>query len=325
MIEGIDISRWQASTPSLTGRAFVIARATYGIARDARYAMHAQNVRAAGKVLGAYAFGRNMAVDEQVAAFLANAPDADLYALDLEKDGDDPRMTSAQARAFLAAVQATGRRIGLYMSEAAFVDLGQDWDWVANWSREPHRHWDVWQYRGSPLDLDRFDGTAADLLALGSQETTMTYPVPKVPSIGDVAKGAVLYSTDALVSTDPDRIIVDPGRSLPYFGAPSATVRIVEYVNEAGVHSGKAYFMRSSQLTSIRAIPVPVAPPDTTPFTQADIDAAVAAASVTLKEDLADALAERDNVQADLVEAEDEIDFVADALIALDSFRARHL
>jgi Glycosyl hydrolases family 25 len=171
MIEGIDISRHQAKTSSLAGRAFVICRATYGAHSDDRYFYHAKNVRAAGRVLGAYHFARPIStgdtVGEQVAAFLLMGREADLLFLDLESDGNNGRMTLADARAFISAVHARGRRIGLYMSESAFRDLGQDFDWVANWSREPTRHWDIWQYRGKPLDLDRFDGTVGELRALG--------------------------------------------------------------------------------------------------------------------------------------------------------------
>jgi hypothetical protein len=307
MIEGIDISHWQATTPDLTGRAFVFARATYGTSPDGRYAMHAANVRAAGRVLGAYHFARPIttgdSVAEQVAAFLAAGSGADLFALDRERDGDNGTMTQADARAFIAAVQATGRRIGLYASESAFADLGQDWDWVANWSREPARHWDFWQYRGSPLDLDRFAGTLADLRALG-QETTMTYPVPKVPSLGDVAAGVRLYAALSLVpDSDPATgdIIIDPARSMPYLGQPSAAAKVVEYVNAAGVHSGKAYFVKTAEVTNIRAVP------DMTPFDQADIDAVAGPLRSALAAANASVVAltvQRDAARADLGRAQ---------------------
>jgi lysozyme len=179
-LEGIDVSRWQATTPSLAGREFAFVRATYGTYPDGRYEQHAANVRKAGKVLGAYAFGRNMSVAAQVTAFLATAGEADLFALDLEKDGSSARMTDAQARAFIAGVQATGRRVGLYHSESGFPELGQDFDWVANWSREPARHWDIWQYTSDGhiagydgrLDLNRFNGTLADLRELADRKET---------------------------------------------------------------------------------------------------------------------------------------------------------
>jgi hypothetical protein len=170
---GIDISHHQAKTPKLAGRAFVFVRASYGDAADGRFPKHAAAVRASGCVLGAYHFGRNVRpVPAQVKAFLKTAGDAELLALDVEVDHhkgvpDDPAMTRAQAMAFVKAVHAAGRQIGLYHSESGFFDAGQDWDWVANWGKRPKRRWHVWQYRGSPLDLNRFDGSRSELLGLG--------------------------------------------------------------------------------------------------------------------------------------------------------------
>lgn len=178
MLEGIDISAHQITTPNLTGRAFVFVRATYGAHGDSRYFVHAANVRKAGKVLGAYHFARPIStgdsVAEQVHDFLLMAREADLLVLDWESDGGNGTMRTEDARAFISAVHAAGKKIGLYTSESHFRDIGQDFDWVANWSREPSRHWDIWQYRGSPLDLDRFDGTVAELLALGAPDVPDT-------------------------------------------------------------------------------------------------------------------------------------------------------
>jgi len=167
MLEGIDVSRWQAATPNLTGKAFLFARATYGTFTDAMYEVHIANARAAGLVAGAYAFGRAGNVPGQVAAFLAQAPDADLYALDLENDTTSPSsMSLAEAQAFIVAVHATGRKIGLYHSDSGFPHIGQDWDWVANWSQVPARPWTFWQYSGTGVDRDKFNGTLAQLKAL---------------------------------------------------------------------------------------------------------------------------------------------------------------
>ena len=168
---GIDVSHWQARTPPLGGVFFLIARATYGTSPDDAYPMHIRNARSAGIVTGAYHFGRNVvAVDRQVAAFVKAAGDVDLYALDVERDGTDPAMSEAQARDFIARFhKATGKRIGLYMSESGFHrDVGQDWNWVANWDREPRIPFAIWQYGKSSLhvqtiDGDRFRGTLAGL------------------------------------------------------------------------------------------------------------------------------------------------------------------
>lgn len=90
-----------------------------------------------------------------------------------------------------------------------------------------------------------------------TEATVHSYPVPKVPTIGDIAKGVVLYTSDALDPNDPKRIIVKPGRSMPYLGQPSPSVRIVEYINEQGTHSGTAYFVKAATLTTIRPGSIP--------------------------------------------------------------------
>jgi hypothetical protein len=184
---GIDVSAHQASTPPLAGLSFLFARATYGTARDAMLATHVARARAAGLVVGAYHFGRATDVDDQVTAFLQAvlaAGNVDLLALDLESDGGNPAMSSTQARAFLAGVRARGRRIGLYHSASGYPSLGQDWRWVADYRASsidaggpPVAAWDVWQYRGSPLDLDVFSGSPDELRAFAARMAAVT-PAP---------------------------------------------------------------------------------------------------------------------------------------------------
>lgn len=174
-IEGYDVSRWQTATPDLTNVGFAIVRACYGSSPDSRYAMHAANIRAAGKVLGAYLFARPSAtgdtIEGQVEAFLATAADADLIAIDRERDGDAGTITATDTRRMISLIRATGRRVGLYASESSFRDLGQDWSWVAHWGVEPVIPWDVWQWDGGGtdgLDNDRFHGSLGALMALGA-------------------------------------------------------------------------------------------------------------------------------------------------------------
>ena len=164
---GIDISVWQKVTPSLEGLGFVFCRAGYADSTvDGRYAYHAANVRSAGLVLGAYWFwydGQDNA--QAVKTLLRVAGDADLLVLDLEGRNATTASGRAQARDFINRVHAAGRTIGLYHSLSGFPDCGQDWNWVAYWSAQrPPIPWTFWQYRGSPLDLDYFDGSRSDLL-----------------------------------------------------------------------------------------------------------------------------------------------------------------
>lgn len=198
-LTGLDISTYQTTTPPLGGFAFVFARATYDVFADARYAQHMAAAKAAGIVRGAYHFGTGRSpADKQVAAFLAAAGDAQLFALDLEQDAVP--MSLSQASSFIDGVQAQGHKIGLYHSESGFPSLGQDYDWVAHWGvPAPSRAWEFHQYTSDGtvpgytgrLDLDRFNGSQADLNALAGIVPT---PAP-TPSayILTVDKGATVH------------------------------------------------------------------------------------------------------------------------------------
>ncbi len=166
---GIDLSVWNADNPSgpLT---FGIARATYGIFPDARYANHVAAFRARGWAVGAYAFGIDQSGRDQAIAFLGVARGADFLALDLESN-DGSTMTLDEARDFISAVHATGRKIGLYHSRSGFPNLGQDWNWVAQWSTSPPTiPWAIWQWTGAWLDRNVFNGSPAAMRAFASDQ-----------------------------------------------------------------------------------------------------------------------------------------------------------
>lgn len=170
--KGIDISVYQSSTPTLAGLDFIFARATYATSGDGKYAMHFANAEKADCVIGAYHFGvggAQASVSAQVAAFLAAVGDADILALDLEKNGTGVAMTPAEASSFIVLLRSLDpkkRKIGLYHSASGYPTLGQDFNWVANWNpTPPSTPWTFWQFRGSPLDLDQFNGDRAALLA----------------------------------------------------------------------------------------------------------------------------------------------------------------
>jgi hypothetical protein len=100
--------------------------------------------------------------------------------------------------------------------------------------------------------------------------------VPTVPSVATVPAGTWLYASSAL-EPSPDNIQVDPGRDMPYLGQPASTVRIVEYVDAKGVHTGRAMFAKASEVTTIRPAP------DPTPFSQAQLVAAEKTAAAAVK------------------------------------------
>lgn len=185
-VEGIDVSLYQPTTPSLVGRRFLFARASIGTRTDDKYAMHIRNAKAAGLVTGAYHFGDNrIAAATQAAVFLKAAGDVDFYFLDVEGSN---AMGSAAIRAFFAAVRTAGQKVGLYHSLSGFPELGQDYNWVAYWSGVPPSiNWTFWQYRGSPLDLDRFIGTLAQL-------RTLADPTPSTHRKGVIKTATALYN-----------------------------------------------------------------------------------------------------------------------------------
>ena len=221
-LKGIDISKWQDTTPSLTGLSFLFARATLGTEPDVRYKQHIAAARRAGLVTGAYHFNWSPgSIDSQVKAFLAAAGDVHLLALDVEtqtekrnKNGEIirphvRRFTRAEAGAFITGVNAADplhRKVGLYMSASGFYPtVGQDFNWIADY-RKGHSHdspGSFWQHTshgkiaGYPhrLDLDVFNGTKAELDALAQESQMTEYK----------AKGEDWKTAKAPVRLTPDR------------------------------------------------------------------------------------------------------------------------
>jgi lysozyme len=92
-------------------------------------------------------------------------------------DGVNPATVAERARTFLhtANYLAPNHRVLVY-TNPGFAETGacaglEPWFlWVANYGvsapavPKPWPHWTFWQYTGSPLDSDRFNGTEAQLL-----------------------------------------------------------------------------------------------------------------------------------------------------------------
>lgn len=178
MIDGFDVSYANGTITSFAGQSFAFIRATYGLIRDTGWDGHYASCRKAGIVTGAYHFGvGNVNVAQQVTAFISTAHTADLLALDLESDPHP--MSDAQAAEFIATVHARGRKIGLYHSRSGFPDLGQDWNWVAQWGSTPPTGiaWAFWQWTGTGLDRDHFNGDLAALHKLAGIAVP-TYSLP---------------------------------------------------------------------------------------------------------------------------------------------------
>ena len=214
-VEGIDVSHWQTSTPSLTGLSFLIARASVGNVTDDKYAMHIGNARKAGLITGAYHFAYHGGIEGQAATFLKAIKavgNIDLCFIDVE---GATAPSQAETRTFIDLVHQAGRKCGLYHSASGFFDAGQDYDWVAKWSPTAPAKWTFWQYQGSPLDKDRFNGTLVDLAALAGLPTapdtsTGAPPMPIFPQ----TLGHIITTTTADVYSAPDLAAKTPS-SLP--------------------------------------------------------------------------------------------------------------
>ena len=206
-VNGIDISRWQpVATDELNmdGCEFVGIRATYGNVKDLLYDKHEVNARKHNAVVLAYCFlipGQPGIV--QAKALLAAAPNADLYVFDRESDGSRGMLNPTESRAAIEYAKANSpHKVGLYASESAFADLGQEFNWVANWSAQPHVHWEFWQHRGAPLDLDWFYGTLAQLKALAAGEIAPPAPKPAPKPVPKPAPKPIVKSYHTVVRGD---------------------------------------------------------------------------------------------------------------------------
>lgn len=163
--KGVDVSHWQSlSDWSPDGLSFVVVKASEGLWTDPMHSKHVAKGRAAGLVVGAYAFNRDdVDIVAQAKHFASVSKDADIWFIDVEGQYS---FSQAQTKLFIDTFRSvTGKHIGLYHSASGYFDAGQDYDWVAHWGvTQPSRSWDFHQYRGSPLDLDQFNGTHEQLL-----------------------------------------------------------------------------------------------------------------------------------------------------------------
>jgi GH25 family lysozyme M1 (1,4-beta-N-acetylmuramidase) len=165
---GIDCSHYNGSITNLLKQVdFVIAKASEGAFLDAKYGQFSAQTLKAGKVLGAYHFGTyGPGPTRQAQTFLSVAKNAAFLALDVEGPALRHPATMAGIIANLHKLDPQKRWVGLYASDGNWPgDLGQDFDWVANWSHEPNRPYRFWQTSGVKLDHDTYHGDVAHLQA----------------------------------------------------------------------------------------------------------------------------------------------------------------
>lgn len=294
-VEGLDISHWQASTPSLVGKRFGVARASIGLLADDRFHQHISAFRKGGLVPMAYHFGdRRLDPVAQARLFLDVAGRVGFYFLDVEGRW---AMGSAQIRAFFAEVRRQGHLACLYESLSGFPDHGQDINWIAAWvGGQPARvnADDFWQYRGSPLDLDRFVGTFARLQSLAEGLPDTSTPPPGGPAMSYINTTILKFGGRATIpagktfdaiKVDANGVIVErktwtahpTDRTFDY----DASVAIDAAIKVTGnpfcrITSGE---LTGFLVSSAQVVEIPnAAPVDASPFTQADVDREVAKA-----------------------------------------------
>lgn len=220
-IKGVDVSHFDGTVDwgaaRRDGITFAIIKATEGTSFvDNRFAANWANTRANGIVHGAYHFFRPKSDPIAQADFfvrIAGSPKSGELppVIDLEvTDGLTAAQVAAGARTFLQRVQQkTGRVPMIYTSVRVFNSLlgGPPGFnpyplWVANWNvrcpnipNPPWTRWTFWQNSATgtvagfsdPVDVDRFNGTSADLMAFVNSLSVQGELVS--PSLGSAFEG----------------------------------------------------------------------------------------------------------------------------------------
>lgn len=250
MLKGIDVSNWQKSM-NFNHYDFVIMKATEGNGYiDKMMKTHLSNI--GNKLYGFYHYARpdlgNTAEEEadffvsQIKPHIGKA----MFALDWE--GNSVNYSTSWALAWLKRVfEKTGVRPLLYISAS------QEWSgnyiqimkenyglWVAHWGvKSPvikyWKLWALWQYSGSPLDSDYFNGTRDQFLKYcksanhQASQKPVVKPNPKPSSLklGDKVKvlnlkdyngvindGWVLNATFQVMEIKGNRVVIGNGKAI---------------------------------------------------------------------------------------------------------------
>lgn len=228
-LEGVDVSHWDGTIDfkkvKADGKVFAIMKATEGTSYvDPTFATNWADAKTAGVVRGAYHFFHaNMDPMAEATHFLSTMgplEPGDLPpTLDLEvTDSQSAATITANTIIWLDAVAAaTGTKPLLYTGPS-FVNSSMNNPpgledhaqlWVANWGvtcpdvPAPFTGWPFWQYddkgtvsgiSATAVDLDKFNGTMADLMAL-------TVPAPSTTSSSSSSSSASSSSSSASSSS----------------------------------------------------------------------------------------------------------------------------
>ncbi len=228
--EGIDVSKWDGTIDwnavATSGKAFAFIRVSDGAnSFDPQFDANWTNAKAAGVYRGVYQFFRPTqsatAQADLLLAHMGTLGPGDLPpVLDVEvTDGASGSHVRAGVDAWSALVQqATGVTPIVYTAPGFWASVGggpeSDLLWIANWGvscpsvASSWSSWMFWQYSdkgqvsgiGSAVDLNRFNGSLADLSAFSSASTGGGAPPPP-PTTTDDAGASPPPAPDA--STGP--------------------------------------------------------------------------------------------------------------------------
>lgn len=199
IVDGIDVSQWQGEVNFVAVRSanyrFAIARAASGTKPDEKFATNWSRMKSAGLIRGVYQYFRpaldgatqaNVLLDIVERAGGLEASDFPPV-IDVEElGGRTPAQMMAEVRKWVDVVQRrTGRRPIIYANQHWEEEYDNPSNlglplWVAKYTTQwcpqipsAWNDWVMWQYseKGSvpgiqgPVDLNRFNGTLADLQA----------------------------------------------------------------------------------------------------------------------------------------------------------------
>jgi lysozyme len=222
---GVDVSQYEGTidwaTVAKSGISFGIARVSDGMTHDPTFARNWAGMKANGIVRGAYQFFRPrhpgaQQADDFLDQFTLEAGDLP-PTLDVEvTDGQSSTTIAAEIADWVAEVEKrTGRTPMIYASPGLWKDFGQRSSdgcdlWVAHWGVSAPTlptgwsRWTIWQYQNDGhvpgiagnVDLDRFNGTTADLQTYALQDG-LPLPAGTVAAVSTASAGGSVASTPA--------------------------------------------------------------------------------------------------------------------------------
>lgn len=188
MLKGIDISTWQGSDPHLNDGEFCIIRSSFGTTKDNRFEQNVKAWKQSGKPFGFYHFAYpyyGYTPKHEATAFLnVIRPYIGQGLIALDYEGDAHKVGEKWALEFMDYIYSqTGVKPLFYTNAGAlgaYPNIAKKYGlWVAHWGVQspritPWKSYTLWQYSGSPLDRDYFNGTVADWKRLSSPTVPKT-------------------------------------------------------------------------------------------------------------------------------------------------------